>query len=158
MKNEHGVEPKNIVALDFTNSSKFLWIILGLWSIGARPALINYHLGDKPLLHCIKASTAKVIFVDDEVQGNLTPEVREMLDRDDFRESGGSVKIVVVDSVVETYISGLKGIREPNSTRSGAGFIQGDKLSALIYTSGTTGNPKPASSKSKKFYSSFLIS
>ena len=61
LKNEHGVQPKDIVALDFTNSPKFLWIILGLWAIGARPALINYNLGDKPLLHCIKVSTAKVV-------------------------------------------------------------------------------------------------
>ena len=59
-----GVEKDEIVAMDFVNSETFIWVWFGLWSIGAKPAFINYNLTGKPLVHTIKTSTARLIIVD----------------------------------------------------------------------------------------------
>jgi acyl-coenzyme A synthetase/AMP-(fatty) acid ligase len=144
LKNTHGVNPKEIVALDATNVPKTVFLMLGLWSIGAYPAFINYNLTDKPLLHCIRTSTARIVLVDDEIQDKFSPGVMEALAASDFRSSGGPVKVVVVNYAVEDHIAMLQAVREPDSTRSGAGIVAGDKMALLMYTSGTTGMPKPA--------------
>lgn len=61
-----GVERDDIVAMDFVNSERFIWLWFGLWSIGARPAFVNTSLIGKPLVHTIKTSTARLIIVDEE--------------------------------------------------------------------------------------------
>lgn len=61
-----GVEKDDIVAMDFVNSETFIWVWFGLWSIGAKPAFINYSLTGKPLVHTIKTSTARLVLVDQE--------------------------------------------------------------------------------------------
>ncbi|RII23768.1 hypothetical protein CUC08_Gglean012593 [Alternaria sp. MG1] len=61
-----GVEKDEIVAMDFVNSEVFMWVWFGLWSIGAKPAFINYNLSGKPLVHTIKTSTARLVLVDQE--------------------------------------------------------------------------------------------
>lgn len=145
LKATHAIAPKEIIALDYTNSPKFLFVILAIWSLGAHPAMINYNLTGKPLLHCIRMSTARVVLVDDEVLDTFTPEVKEALAGNDFRDDGkGPVEVVIHDSVLEDKVSFVTAVREPDSSRTGAGINTGDKMSSLIYTSGTTGMPKPA--------------
>jgi acyl-CoA synthetase (AMP-forming)/AMP-acid ligase II len=61
-----GVESNDIVAMDFVNSDTFIWVWFGLWSIGAKPAFLNYNLTGTPLVHTIKTSTAKLVLVDHE--------------------------------------------------------------------------------------------
>ncbi|CAO2657540.1 Nn.00g036660.m01.CDS01 [Neocucurbitaria sp. VM-36] len=61
-----GVEKDEIVAMDFVNSETFIWVWFGLWSVGAKPAFINYNLTGKPLVHTIKTSTARLVIVDQE--------------------------------------------------------------------------------------------
>lgn len=46
------------------NSPDFLFIWLGLLSIGAAPALINYNLASGALVHCVKISGTKLLFYD----------------------------------------------------------------------------------------------
>ncbi|KAF2032216.1 acetyl-CoA synthetase-like protein [Setomelanomma holmii] len=70
-----GVEKDDIVAMDFINSEVFIWVWFGLWSIGARPAFINYNLTGKPLIHTIKTSTARLVLVDEEGKDKFTEEV-----------------------------------------------------------------------------------
>lgn len=144
LKTEHGIKSQDIVAMDFMNSPKMIFLTLGLWSIGAFPAYINYNLTSRPLLHCIRTSTAPVVFVDDEVKEKFSSEVTEALAGSGFREGGGSVEIVYIDAAVEDQISRVNGVREPDSARSGAGIQTGRKICGLIYTSGTTGMPKAA--------------
>ena len=60
-----GVEKDEIVAIDFVNSDTFIWVWFGLWSIGAKPAFINYNLTGKPLIHTIETSTARLVLVDE---------------------------------------------------------------------------------------------
>ncbi|KAF1838842.1 acetyl-CoA synthetase-like protein [Decorospora gaudefroyi] len=61
-----GVEKDEIVAMDFVNSDVFIWVWFGLWSIGAKPAFLNYNLTGKPLVHTVKTSTARLVLVDQE--------------------------------------------------------------------------------------------
>ncbi|KAJ4990378.1 long-chain fatty acid [Stagonosporopsis vannaccii] len=67
-----GVQSGEIVAMDFVNSETFIWIWFGLWSIGAKPAFINYNLTGKSLIHTIKTSTARLVLVDEESKGNFS--------------------------------------------------------------------------------------
>lgn len=59
-----GVQKEEVVAMDFVNSEVFIWIWFGLWSIGAKPAFINYNLTGAPLFHTIRTSTARLVLVD----------------------------------------------------------------------------------------------
>ncbi|KAF3004282.1 hypothetical protein E8E13_008463 [Curvularia kusanoi] len=70
-----GVQPGEVVAMDFVNSETFIWIWFGLWSIGAKPAFINYNLTGKPLMHTIKTSTARLVLVDEESKTNFAEHV-----------------------------------------------------------------------------------
>ena len=148
LKQTHGIAPREIVALDFMNSPKMIFLLLGLWAIGAYPALINYNLTNKPLLHCIKTSSARLVLVDDEIADNFSPEVREALASSDFRDNGkGSVEVTVVDLALESKIALMPGVREPDTVREGQGVNEGNRMACLIYTSGTTGLPKAAVGK-----------
>jgi acyl-CoA synthetase (AMP-forming)/AMP-acid ligase II len=60
------VQKDEIVAMDFVNSDVFVWVWFGLWSIGAKPAFLNYNLTGKPLVHTVKTSTARLVLVDEE--------------------------------------------------------------------------------------------
>ena len=70
-----GIQPGEIVAMDFVNSETFIWVWFGLWSIGAKPAFINYNLTGKSLIHTIKTSTARLVLVDEESKANFAEDV-----------------------------------------------------------------------------------
>ena len=59
-----GVQKEHVVAMDFMNSEVFIWLWFGLWSIGAKPAFINYNLTGAPLFHTVRTSTARLVLVD----------------------------------------------------------------------------------------------
>jgi len=142
LKNEQGVKSGEIVAIDFINSDVFIWIWLGLWSIGAKPALINYNLTGKPLLHTVKTSTACLLLVDAEVRKEFSNDVMAELASADFRGEGkGAIRVIFVDRELEAKIEAGEGIREPDEARAGQKL---QDMAMLIYTSGTTGMPKPA--------------
>jgi acyl-CoA synthetase (AMP-forming)/AMP-acid ligase II len=153
------VKTKEIVAIDYMNSPKMVFIMLAVWSLGAVPALINYNLTNKPLIHCVKAATARILLVDDEVQNQISDEVREALAASDFLDNGrGAAQIVVHDAALDDRVSLITtATREPDSSRSGAGFKQGNRMSSLIFTSGTTGLPKPAIVSWQKLYGSKTV-
>lgn len=47
------------------NSPEFLFVWLGLLSIGAAPALINYNLAADALTHCVKISGTRFMLCDE---------------------------------------------------------------------------------------------
>lgn len=141
LKRAHGVAPKEIVAMDFMNKPEFIFLWLGIWSLGACPAFINYNLTGNPLLHCVKTSTSRILFVDEEIKPQITEEVIDALATPDFRNGKGPVTVIFFDATTEQQIQDTEAVREPNSSRAGA---KGHELANLIYTSGTTGLPKPA--------------
>ncbi|KKK12434.1 hypothetical protein AOCH_000442 [Aspergillus ochraceoroseus] len=140
-KTVHGVQPKEIVAVNLMNSATFIFVWLGLWSIGATPAFINYNLSGTPLRHSLYTSTARLLIVDEEVRASFPPEQMEIFAAPEFREDGGSLEVVFHTPEMEAQVLQTEAIREDDTARSGQ---QLRDLAVLIYTSGTTGLPKPA--------------
>ncbi|KAI9688964.1 MAG: hypothetical protein M1822_000701 [Bathelium mastoideum] len=140
LRKEHGVQPREIVAVDAMNSPMFVWLWFGLWSIGARPAFINYNLTGRPLVHCVNVSTARLLLVDDEVRHNVTQAIIEEVSSPSFRDGKGSTEVIFLTPATLAPIETLKPVREPDAVRSGPKMSD---MSILIYTSGTTGLPKP---------------
>ena len=132
LRQNHGVKPKDIVAMDFENSDTFVFLWFGLWSIGATPAFINFNLSGGVLVHCVKAATAKLLLVDPIVAHNVDEEVRKEL---------AGVDIVVLTPELERGIMATEPVRAPDQDRS---EDLPQNMAILIFTSGTTGMPKPA--------------
>lgn len=141
LKKNFAIAPGDVIAIDFMNSAHFVFIWLALWSLGARPAFINYNLSGKPLLHCIKTSTTRVVLVDENTKAQFTPEVLEAVASPSFRDGKGPVEVVFFSEALEQQILAGKGEREPESVRSG---VQAHEMASLMFTSGTTGLPKAA--------------
>lgn len=124
------------------NCPSFVFLWLGLWSIGAYPALINYNLTGPPLIHCLTISTARIVLVDEEVSDQFSAEVTSAISSSTFRDGKGPMETVTFTTTLASeIIASAAGIREPDSSRSG---VQLHHMAALIYTSGTTGLPKAA--------------
>lgn len=153
-KNVHGVRRKDIVAIDFMNSATFLFLTLGLWSIGAVPAYINYNLAGKPLAHSVRTSTAKLLIVDEEIRNCFPPEQLETFASPDFRNGKGSVNVLFYTPDIEAQILEMDPVREDDAVR---GSLLPRDMAILIYTSGTTGLPKPAIVSWKKCWSGGLF-
>ena len=144
-KTKHNVKSKEIVAINFMNSEKFIFLWLGLWAIGAKPAFINYNLTDKALVHCIKVSTARLVLVDPQVQENITQNVRDEL---------AGVQVEVFAPELEAEAMAITEKRERNSERSENSLAA---LGLIIFTSGTTGLPKGAIVSWRKIISAGMI-
>ncbi|KAF0639432.1 hypothetical protein FPSE5266_10298 [Fusarium pseudograminearum] len=129
---KEGVEKGDIVALDFQNSDTYIFLWLGLWSIGAKPAFLNYNLSGASLVHCIKAATTKLCIVDPNVEENVGQDVRNEL---------SDIRFIVHTPEVEAQVASMEAVRVPDSERSEKSL---SAMAILIYTSGTTGMPKAA--------------
>lgn len=132
LKERRGVQKGEMVALDFQNTDTFIFLLFALWSLGAVPALINYNLTGKPLAHCVKRATARLVLIDPVVAKNVGEDVRAELDQ---------VAFEVVTPELERQMLSHDTVRPPDDVRSNA---SGSSMAILIYTSGTTGLPKAA--------------
>lgn len=132
LKIKYSIKPKEVVAMDFVNSEKFIFIWLGLWAIGAKPAFINYNLTGKALAHCIRVSTARITLVDLNIEDKITQEVRDELP---------NVQFQTFSPELEAEVMSTEGVREPDDARTDD---KSHNMAILIYTSGTTGLPKGA--------------
>lgn len=131
-KTKYGIKSKEIVAMDFMNGEKFIFVWFGLWAIGAKPAFINYNLTGKALTHCVGVSTSRLLLIDPQVQHNVTQDARDELPNVDFQ---------IFTPELEAEVMSTAAVREPDSERS---ETLAQNLAVLIYTSGTTGLPKGA--------------
>ncbi|KAI1341317.1 acetyl-CoA synthetase-like protein [Xylariaceae sp. FL0016] len=127
-----GVQPGDLVAFFMANSPDFVLAWMGLWAIGAAPALINHNLTRQALLHCLDIADAKLILADG------LPTLLERLDavQEDLEAKG--VKIVKLEDA-RPALNATKGERPPDKLREG---VKPDSPFGLFYTSGTTGLPK----------------
>ena len=127
-----GIKAKDRVAMNFQNSETFIFVWWALWSIGAKPAFMNYNLTGKSLSHCIKAAKTKLCIYDPSVAESITGEVTGDLP---------DVEFVEFSAKRRAEAESTPPARVPDS------HLAEDSLSnmaILIYTSGTTGLPKPA--------------
>lgn len=131
LKQVLGVEKGQVVAMNFMNSDTYIFIWMGLWAIGAKPAFINYNLKDQPLVHCVRAARAKILLVDPAVAANV----------EGVKNHLPGMQIKVVTPQLETEIMAMDAIRYPDELRH---EDAAKNMAILIYTSGTTGLPKAA--------------
>ncbi|KAJ2896467.1 AMP-binding enzyme [Zalerion maritima] len=132
LRERRGVKPRDIVAINFMNSDHFVFWLYGLWSIGAKPAFINYNLTDHALVHCVKAASMKLMMVDPEVAHNVSDAVRAEI-------PDVSIEIFTPELEGEVLASDPKRAPDKDLAES-----KQSGMAILIYTSGTTGLPKPA--------------
>lgn len=132
LKKNYGIKPQEVVVMDFTNSEKFIFMWLGIWSIGAKPAFINYNLTGKALAHCIRVSGSNFAFIDSEIQSNVTQEVRDELP---------NVQFEIFTPQLEAEVATIEPVKAPDSDRAES---KRQGMAIVIYTSGTTGLPKGA--------------
>ncbi|KAI8964646.1 acetyl-CoA synthetase-like protein [Daldinia sp. FL1419] len=131
-KTKFNVKPRDVVAVNLQNSDHFVFICFGLWSIGAKPAYINYNLTGQSLVHCVNTAKSVLMLADPEVAQNIDDDVREKL---------GDLRIEFLTEELKAHVFATEPVRAPDSLRSGD--VSKD-IAILIYTSGTTGLPKAA--------------
>lgn len=127
-----GIQKNDIVAMDFPNSDHFVFVWLGLWSIGAKPAFINYNLTGHALVHCVKAAGSALMLVDASVAGNIDDFVRNEL---------VGTRLEIFTAKHKQDVLATRPVRLPDESRAEEGIYS---IANLIYTSGTTGLPKAA--------------
>ena len=138
LKNKHGVQKEEVIAMDYTNKPQFVWMWFALWSLGAIPAKINHNLRDQAFVHSVKISTARLLVVDAQIREVINDDTLAGLAAD---EKGRGVEVVIAEPEVEEEMHAQTPYRAPDEARSGATI---GSTSMLIYTSGTTGLPKAA--------------
>ncbi|ERS98510.1 hypothetical protein HMPREF1624_05294 [Sporothrix schenckii ATCC 58251] len=129
---KQGVQPGDLVAFFMINSPDFITAWLGLLAIGAAPAMINFHLTSKALLHCLGISAAKLILVD----GPPDAHARIAAVQTDLDAQGYRV-VDLADARPDVYA--LDARRPGDELRAG---VLPHSPSSMFYTSGTTGLPK----------------
>ncbi|EFW99870.1 very-long-chain acyl-synthetase family protein [Grosmannia clavigera kw1407] len=127
-----GMQPGDLVALFMENSPDFMTAWIGLLSVGAAPAMINYHLTSQALLHCLAISSARLVLVD----GPAT--IHERIDDAQDELAAAGYRVVKLADV-RAGIYGQDVQRPGDELRAD---VAGDWPLGLFYTSGTTGLPK----------------
>ncbi|KAK4241182.1 hypothetical protein C8A03DRAFT_30663 [Achaetomium macrosporum] len=131
LKEQRGVQKGEMIGLDFQNTDTLVFLLMALWALGAVPALINYNLTGKPLAHCVKKATARLVLVDPVIAKNVGDDVRSELSQVTFE---------TVTPELERQMLSHEPVRPPDDVRNDESHAMG----ILIYTSGTTGLPKAA--------------
>ncbi|OAR04534.1 hypothetical protein LLEC1_02489, partial [Akanthomyces lecanii] len=131
LRTELDIKPGQVVAMAYTTSDIFVVTWMALWSIGAKPAFINYLLTGKGLAHCLRVSTSTICLVDPAVASSVQEVSGDV----------SSMKIVVVTPEVQRTAFSGPAVRYPDEDRK---IEEKSDLAILVYTSGTTGFPKAA--------------
>lgn len=132
LRDKLGIRKDEIVAMDFPNSEDFMFVWLGLWAIGAKPAFINFNLAGDALVHSAKAAGSAIMLIDPSVAHNLDDNVRKEL---------ANVRLEVFTAASKSEVAATRPVRLPDDQRTDEGL---SSMAMLIYTSGTTGLPKAA--------------
>ncbi|PYH48126.1 putative very-long-chain acyl-CoA synthetase family protein (CefD1) [Aspergillus saccharolyticus JOP 1030-1] len=132
----HGVKPGDLVAFYLQNRPEFMFAWLGLWSIGAAPAAINYHLTGDALVHSLTLSGAKLLLVDPDAECRARID-----DRRSTLETDLGLTLITLDETFTTTVLAKFPAEVPEGGQL-ARDTQGSAPAILLYTSGTTGLPK----------------
>lgn len=143
-----GVKPGELVAFYLQNCAEFPIVWLGLWSIGCAPAMINYNLSGKTLLHCLKVSNARIILADEipECANRINEELNSI--NDELK-----MEAITLTQALKTHVASFPAAIPDQSLRRG---IKADFPACLFYTSGTTGLPKASAYTMGRMNGSFI--
>lgn len=108
------------------NSPDFMLAWAGLWSIGAAPAMINYNLAGKALIHCLKISGATILLVDNDL--DLQARIKEISGELDAEYP---MNMIVLDSQTKSEIAEMAVNSPDNSLRA---QVKGHWPMCLFYT------------------------
>lgn len=122
---DQGVKRGELVAMYLHNSAEFLMIMFATLSIGAGPALINYNLEGKALMHCLAVCESKLLIVDDDSA------CQQRINGSRLDIEGTRMNIVTLDSSLKQRISSRAVAVPPDSLRKG---MKGEEPYCLIYT------------------------
>ncbi|KAK8120685.1 AMP-binding enzyme [Apiospora kogelbergensis] len=109
-----GVKPGDLVALFMANSPDFLFAWLGLFAIGAAPAMINHNLSKAALLHCLGIAESPLIVADGR------PELLARIDEVQEELAAKGVKVVKL-AEARPEINALRGERPGDELRDNVG-------------------------------------
>ena len=104
-----GVRSGELVAIYLPNSPEFLFLWLGLCSVGAAPAFINYNLEGRSLLHCLDVCRARLLIVDDDEACQKRIEGSRKEIEDDRR-----TRIVLLDDALKQEVAAVAEARVPS--------------------------------------------
>ena len=135
---DHGVRRGDVVAILMENRPEYLFAWLGLAKIGAISALINTHLRDQSLAHCLDVAHAKHLVLGHECAANYASAAEFLSKPVQTWVTGGPLEGA---RPLDVELSALSGAPLPDSTRQG---MTAKDVCFYIYTSGTTGLPKAA--------------
>lgn len=121
-----GVQPNGLVSFYKTNSPDFIFAWLGLWAIGAAPAMINYNLAGKALIHCLKVAGSGLLLVDQDP--DLVARIEEV--RTEIEGPLG-MKIHILDAGAKDAIRSLTPERPDDLYRE---KVKGNSPMCIFYT------------------------
>ena len=130
---ENGIRPGDLVALYLHNSAEFMMLMFATMCIGAGPALINYNLEGKALMHCLAVCETKLIVVDADAG------CQQRIEGSRAEIEAYGTKLITLDHSLKQQISARPAVVPDDSLRRN---MKPEFPFALIYTSGTTGLPK----------------
>ncbi|KAG9249801.1 isopenicillin n-CoA synthetase [Emericellopsis atlantica] len=126
------VKPSEHVAIYMINSPELLLVWMGLLSIGAAPALVNYNLASDALIHCVRLSDCRILMHSSDAgcAGRIHDAEQHLKDM-------GVVSLELAGSVANS-------IAETSTQTPQVSCFEDSKIHplAIMYTSGTTGLPK----------------
>lgn len=140
MHYQYGVQAGDHIGLDSTNKPLFLFLLFAIWNIGAIPAMLNYNVMGKPLVHSLKTANVSKVFIDPQAS-------KPMIESEDLiKESLPGTELNYIHEAdlmsVLTNKSSPKFL-QADDIRSPKGLTD-YKPAMFIFTSGTTGLPKSA--------------
>jgi len=144
---EAGFKHGESVALFMENRPEYIGLWLGCTKVGLVPALINFNLRGKSLMHSISAVSASAVIFGKELHEAMT-DIQPELPSNVRLYSSGQTRVTRAENLA-SLLSGQSLGPVPESVTRSLQFS--DKL-LYIYTSGTTGLPKAAVIKNSRFY------
>lgn len=133
-----GVKKGDVVGLLMPNKPEYVIAWLGIIRAGGVAALLNTHLTESSLAHCISIVEAQHLIVDVELEHNLATALPHLYTPPVIWAWGGAIKGAenLDDALVKAPTHGLDAASKPALTINDPALY--------IYTSGTTGLPKAA--------------
>eukprot|EP00512_Aurantiochytrium_limacinum_P006363 CAMPEP_0171521432 /NCGR_PEP_ID=MMETSP0959-20130129/7118_1 /TAXON_ID=87120 /ORGANISM="Aurantiochytrium limacinum, Strain ATCCMYA-1381" /LENGTH=629 /DNA_ID=CAMNT_0012061311 /DNA_START=71 /DNA_END=1960 /DNA_ORIENTATION=+ len=136
-----GLKRGDTVALLMENRPEFVISWLGMTKIGVKVALINTMIKQKPLYHCIKISSCKMLFFGAELADQVNDIKEDLVELGVMLFATSKVENVDWCPMVTAEIDASPTTATSPKFRQGIGM---QDVFGYIYTSGTTGLPKAA--------------